>query len=137
MERVLRLPAISAIVFVTALPAAAADDSALSAQFAPSFKIAPLPHADDGKAPVCPPPACVLQLPNDLWKRDTTRRGTPDYLNENAVVLDRSRRNALAARFTDPPFIETRIGDTSCLSTLNLIPGFKGGAMTKVLHCGF
>jgi hypothetical protein len=131
----LRLPAISAIVLVAALPAAA-DDLTLSAKFAPSFKTAPSPHTDD-QAPVCSPPPCALQLPNDAWKRDAARRGTEDYLNEDAVVIDRSRRNALATRFIETPPLETKIGDTSCLSTLNLIPGFKGGAMTKVLHCGF
>jgi hypothetical protein len=132
----LRLSAISVIVFATALPAAAADDSTLSARFAPSFKIAPLPQTEE-RAPVCSPPPCALQLPTDAWKHDATRRGTGNYLNEDAVVIDRSRRDALAARFTETPPLETKIGDTSCLSTLNLIPGFKGGAMTKVLHCGF
>ncbi len=132
----LRLPAISAIVFATALPAAAADDSTLSARFAPSFKIVPLPQTEE-QAPVCSPPPCALQLPDDLWKHDAARRGTADYLNENAVVTDRSRRDALAARFTETPLLETKIGDTSCLSTLNLIPGLEGGVMTKVLHCGF
>ena len=134
----LRLSAVSAIVFVTALPAAAADDSATSTRLTPYLKIAPSPHTDDDQTPACAPPACLLLLPNDLWKHDATRRIAQDYVNENAVVVDRSRRNALAARFAEtPPVIETTIGDTSCLSTLNLIPGFKGGAMTKVLHCGF
>ena len=136
MECVLRLPAISAIVFATALPAAAADDSALSAQFAPSVKIAPSPQTDD-QAPACSPPPCALQLPTDIWKHDAIRQAAQDDLNEDAVVVDRSRRNALAARFTETPLLETRIGDTSCLSTLNLIPVLKRGVMTKVLHCGF
>jgi hypothetical protein len=134
----LRLPAISAIVLVAALPAVAADDdSTLSAQFAQPFKIAPAPRTDD-QPPACAPPPCALQLPNDAWKRDATRRSTEDYLNADAVVLDRSRRAALAAQFIEtPPVLETKIGDTSCRSTLHLVFGFKGTPMTKILHCGF
>jgi len=137
VERVLRLPTISAIIFATALPAAAADDSATATHAATYLKIAPSPQTDDGQEPVCSPPTCLLLLPNDIWKRDLMRRNTPIYLNENEVVKDRSRRDALAARFAETPHVEAKIGDTSCLSTLHFVPGFDSHSILSLLHCGF
>lgn len=129
----LRQSLISTLVFAAMLPAALADESRLSAQVAPSLKTIPAPLPDlREKEQGCDPAVCGLVLPEDLWKRDAPGKTGNGYMNEDAIVRDRSRRNALDVRFQETPPVEIRLGKSNCF----ISPQFVDGIF-RVLKCGF
>jgi hypothetical protein len=128
---------LSSVVLAAAFPAAGADDSLTHAERAPTAE-SPIESAPGEDSPfACPPDGCALRLPEDLWKEDALAKQKREHINAASVIKDQSRRQELDTRFAETPVIETRIGNTSCLSTLSFVPGLNGQSLIKFLHCGF